>query len=198
MTSVRQVAEKWKKENKSRTSKGEKEKNSTRHLMISKHYKKIGKSIQHAHTHIRGSLNKFPDFFRTIGRLRNCVDAHLGQIVCDTDRDVDWWKCHWADLKSVASSQGILSRTPLKPQHSNSKPNPLANRFMQDAPIAVWNIPYVSVTFFPSLKQNLIAYRSSKVSSRPDCIFEIPQLWQPGFSRVYSNSSGAVDLKLKS
>ena len=40
---------------------------------------------------------------------------------------------------------------------------------------------------FPSLKQNFIAYRSSKVSSRPDCIFEIPKLWQSGFSRVYSN-----------
>ena len=38
--------------------------------------------------------------------------------------------------------------------------------------------------FFPSLKQNFIAYRSSKVS---DCIFEIHQLWQSGFSRVYSN-----------
>ena len=31
------------------------------------------------------------------------------------------------------------------------------------------------------------AYRSSKVSSHPDCIFEIQQLWQSGFSRVYSN-----------
>ena len=38
---------------------------------------------------------------------------------------------------------------------------------------------------FPSLKQNFIAYRSSKVS---DWIFEIHQLWQSGFSRVYSNS----------
>ena len=38
--------------------------------------------------------------------------------------------------------------------------------------------------FFPSLKQNLIEYRSSKVL---DCIFEIHQLWQSGFSRVYSN-----------
>ena len=45
----------------------------------------------------------------------------------------------------------------------------------------------LSVAFFPSLKQNLIAYRSSKESSRPDCIFEIHQLWQSGFSRVYSN-----------
>ena len=41
---------------------------------------------------------------------------------------------------------------------------------------------------FPSLKQNFIAYRSSKVSSRPDCIFEIHQLWQSGFTWVYSNS----------
>ena len=40
---------------------------------------------------------------------------------------------------------------------------------------------------FPSLKQNFIAYCSSNVSSRPDSIFEIHQLWQSGFSRVYSN-----------
>ena len=114
-----------------------------------------------------------------------------------------------------ASSLGISSWTPLKPEHSNlnSNPNPLANqqwctdfpcsshnshhssqtpclpwisygtqktdaRFMQDAPKAVWSIPYVSLAFFPSLKQNFIAYRSSKVSSNPDCIFEIPHLWQ--------------------
>ena len=58
---------------------------------------------------------------------------------------------------------------------------------MQNAPKAVWSIPYVSQAFFPSLKQNFIAYRSSNVSSRPDCIFEIHQLWQSGFSRVYSS-----------
>ena len=57
-------------------------------------------------------------------------------------------------------------------------------RFMQDSPKAVWSIPYVSVAFFPSLKQNFIAYRSFKVS---DCIFKIHQLWQSDFSRVYSN-----------
>ena len=58
---------------------------------------------------------------------------------------------------------------------------------MQDAPKAVWCIPYVSVVFFPSLKRTFIAYRSSNVSSRPDCIFEIHQLWQSAFSRVCSN-----------
>ena len=33
---------------------------------------------------------------------------------------------------------------------------------MQDCPKAVWSIPYVSVAFFPSLKQNIFAYRSLK------------------------------------
>ena len=56
---------------------------------------------------------------------------------------------------------------------------------MQDAPKAAWGFPYISLAFFPSLKHNFIAYRSSKVS---DCIFEIHQLWQSGFSRAYSNS----------
>ena len=59
---------------------------------------------------------------------------------------------------------------------------------MQDGRKEVWSIPYVSMAYFPSLKQNFIVYRSSKVSSRPDCIFEIHQLWQLGFRRVYSNT----------
>ena len=59
---------------------------------------------------------------------------------------------------------------------------------MQGAPKSVWSIAYVSVAaFFPSFKQNFIAYRSSKASPRPDCIFEIHQVWQSSFSRVYSN-----------
>ena len=57
-------------------------------------------------------------------------------------------------------------------------------QFMQDGWKAVWSIPYVSVVFFPSLKHNFIAYRSS---SCPDCIIEIHQLWQSVFSWVYSN-----------
>ena len=68
---------------------------------------------------------------------------------------------------------------------------------MQDAPKAVWSIPYVSVEFFPSLKQNFIAYRSSKVSSRPNFIFEIHQLRQSGFSRVYFNSFCSCSFELE-
>ena len=132
----------------------------------------------------------------------------------------------------LASSDRIFSWTPLKPQHSNPNPNPLANqlwcidfltpltpltiphrflpslnllchsktdaRFMQDSRKAVWNIPYVSVTsFFPSLKENFIAYRFSKLSSRPDCIFEIHRLWQSGFSRVYSNYCCSCSFELE-
>ena len=83
----------------------------------------------------------------------------------------------------LASSLGISSWIPLKPQHSNPNPNPDA-RFMQDGRKAVWSIAYISVAFFTSLKHNFIEYR---YSSRPDCIFEIYQLRQSGFSRGYFN-----------
>ena len=65
---------------------------------------------------------------------------------------------------------------------------------MQDAPKAVWSIPYVSVAFFQSLKQNFIAYRSSKVS---DCIFEIHRLWQT-FVGCIPVAAVTVHLNLKS
>ena len=120
----------------------------------------------------------------------------------------------------LISSDGISSWTPLKPQHSNPNPNPLANQlwcidflttptpliiphrlpaFLESLmPLKSWSSIHArwsslkhSIRFcgiFSKFKQNFIAYRSSKVSSRPECIFEIPQLWQSGFSRVYSNS----------
>ena len=127
----------------------------------------------------------------------------------------------------LASSDEISSWTPLKPQHSNTNPNPNANplanqlwcidfltppkpliipqrlpAFLESLmPLKNWcsiharcsksNLKH-SIRFcgsiFPSLKQNFIAYRSSKVFWCPDCLFEIHQLWQSGFSRVYYNS----------
>ena len=69
---------------------------------------------------------------------------------------------------------------------------------MQDDRKAVWSIPYVSGAFFPSLKQNFIAYRSSKVSSRPDCFFEIHQLWQSDLEGCIPIPAVAVHLNLKS
>ena len=44
-----------------------------------------------------------------------------------------------------------------------------------------------SVRFCGIFSKFKTEYRSSKVSSRPYCIFEIHQLWQSYFSRVYSN-----------
>ena len=67
---------------------------------------------------------------------------------------------------------------------------------MQDGRKAVWSIPYISVAFFPSLKQDFIAYRSSEVS--PDCIFEIHQPWQSGFTGCIPIAAVAVHLNLKS
>ena len=122
----------------------------------------------------------------------------------------------------LASSLGISSWTPLKPQHTNPNPNPLANQLwcidfltpptpliiphrlpaFLESPMPLKNWCSIhsrcsrsslkhSVRFcyiFSKFKHNFIAYCSSKVSWYPDCIFEIHQLWQSGFSRVYSNS----------
>ena len=67
---------------------------------------------------------------------------------------------------------------------------------MQDDRKSVWSIPYVSVAFFPSLKHTFIAYRSSKVSSRPDSILEIYQLWQSGFVGCIPIAAVAIHLNL--
>ena len=97
---------------------------------------------------------------------------------------------YWLSYSSYTSHHP--SQTPCLPWISYATHNA---RFMQDGPKAVWSIPYVSVAFFLSLKQNFTAYRSPKVSSRPDCIFENHQLWQSGFSRVYSNCYCSCSLK---
>ena len=84
----------------------------------------------------------------------------------------------WYAVKQNSNSSHTShhpSQTPCLICHSKTDA-----RFMQDGWKAVWSIPYISVAFFPSLKHNFIAYC-------PDCIFEIDQLWQSGFSRVYSN-----------
>ena len=120
---------------------------------------------------------------------------NYGQVHCPSGNATDpIWRV-------LASSDGISCWTPLKAQHSNPNPNPLANQLwcidlltpptpliipyrlpafleslmqlknwfwlMQDGRKVVWSIPYVSVTFSPSLKHDFIAYRSSKLS---DCI----------------------------
>ena len=114
--------------------------------------------------------------------MRDCLDAHLSQIVCDKDGVVNWCIV----LLEMPRTRFEESRTPLKPQHSNHNPNPLANqlwcidfltpstpliiphrlrafpvslyhsntdaRFMQDGRKAVRSNPYVSVAFFSKFK----------------------------------------------
>ena len=69
---------------------------------------------------------------------------------------------------------------------------------MQDCRKGVWNIAYVSVAFFPSLKQNFIAYLSSKVSSRPDCILKFTSCDNQGLVGCIPIHAVTVHLNLKS
>ena len=110
------------------------------------------------------------------------------------------WKCHWPDLKVLASSDGISSWVPLKPQDSipcwlSIQWGPRACRLCQCyqkkgsskfvgrfalsgllgsgrasiLPLGTLSLGYSNrssfhrMAFFPRLKQNFIAYRSSKV-----------------------------------
>ena len=68
---------------------------------------------------------------------------------------------------------------------------------MQDGRKTVWSIAYVSVAFFRSLKQNVIAYRSSKVSSRPDCILKFISCDNRALVGYISIPAVAVHLNLK-
>ena len=146
---------------------------------------------------ILGAFNKFPDFhIFSSSQIIVCTVPTLTSncaliVSIDTRQSLSMTFFIWP------INSGVLTSL-LLPHLSSSLIDSLPSlnllcylktdaRFMQDAPKAVWSIPYVSVAFFSSLKHNFIAYRLSKVSSHPDCIFEIHQLWQSGFSRVYSN-----------
>ena len=59
---------------------------------------------------------------------------------------------------------------------------------MQVGRKAVWNIPYITVS----------AYRSSKVSSHPDCIFEIHNCDDQALVECIPIPTVAVHLNLKS
>ena len=118
----------------------------------------------------------------------------------------------------LASSQGISSWTPLKPQYSNLNPNPLANQLWCSdflTPPTPLIIPHRSPAFLESLMplknwcsihvrwskiclKHFIRFCGiifSKFKTEFYCIsffltftFDIHQLWQSGFSRVYSSS----------
>ena len=143
----------------------------------------------------------------TIGRLRNCLDTHLVQIVCDKDEVVDWcivlveipltrfeecWSLPTESLAEPSQNHNIVTLTLslwpinsgvltslLLPHLSSSLADslPSLNLLYHSCSIhARWSKSSLkhSIRFcgiFPSLKQDFIAYRSSKVSSRSDCVF---------------------------
>ena len=61
-------------------------------------------------------------------------------------------------------------------------------QFMQDGPKAAWSIPYISVAFFPSLKQNFIAYHSPKVIQFPAGFLDG---WRHIFPEIISSHQGS-------
>ena len=129
---------------------------------------------------------------------------------------LSWWKCHWPYLKSAGLFPRNLFWKPQHSNPNPNRlanqlrcidfltpPTPLIIPYRLPAFLesliqlknwysihARWSKSSLkhSIHFsglFLSLKYNFIAYRSSKVLY---CIFEIHQLWQSCFCRVYSNS----------
>ena len=84
-----------------------------------------------------------------------------------------------------ASSNGISCWTPLKPQHSNPSPNPLANQH--------WCIDFLTPPTPLIIPHWLPAFLESLMSLKNWCSIHARwsksslKLWQPGFSGVYSN-----------
>ena len=126
----------------------------------------------------------------------------------------------------LASSDGISGWTPLKPQHSNPNPNPLANQLWcidfftppntSHHPSQTLCIPWISYAtqklMLDSCKMvqkqseafHTFLWHFSKfktillhIAKVSDCIFEIHQLWQSGCSRVYSSSCCSCFFKLE-
>ena len=116
----------------------------------------------------------------------NATDP-IWRVLASSNGISSWTNQRWCIVFLTPHTLIIPHRTDSLPSLNLLCHSKTGARFRQDARKAVWSIPYVSVAFFPSLKHNFIAYRSSKVSSRPDCIIEIHQLWQSGFRMVYSN-----------
>ena len=69
---------------------------------------------------------------------------------------------------------------------------------MQDDRKAVRSIPYVSAKFFPSLKQNFIAYRSSKCPPVQIAVLKFTSYDNQALVGCIPIATAAVPLNLKS
>ena len=132
----------------------------------------------------------------TIGTVRNCLDAYLGQKVSDMEGVVDWCivpvempltrfdEC-WPNTNHNPLANQLWCIDFLTPRTPLIIPHRLPAFLESLMPHKNWYSIHArclksslkhSIGFcgiFPSLKLSFIAYRSSKLSSRPNCIFEI-------------------------
>ena len=148
-------------------------------------------------------LSWFPSWTNSLWQGWSCGQVHCTYV---NTTDPIW--------RMLASSDGITSWTPLKPQHiipcwlsvqwepsacrscqcykkrdhqkfvgGFALSGPLGSGRASILPLGTLSLglyviavdpAFIAWHFFPSLKQNFIAYHSS------DCIFEIHQLWQSG------------------
>ena len=138
-----------------------------------------------------------------------------------------WWKCHWPYLKTAGLFPSNLLLNSLKnlnivtltlafwPINSGVMSSLLLQHLLSSLTdsLASLNLLCHSKTdarflqseafhtfacYLSKFETEFIAYRSSKVSWRPDCIYEIHELWQSGLVGCIQIAAAAVHLNLKS
>ena len=101
-----------------------------------------------------------------MGRLRNCLDAHLDQIVCEKDGVVDW--CIVLGEMPLTRFEECwplptesLPKHPLRFQHSNPNPNSLANQ--------LWCINFLTPPTPLIIPHRLPAFLKSLIPLKNSC-----------------------------
>ena len=100
--------------------------------------------------------------------MGNCLDVHLGQIVCDKNGVVDWYivlvempLTRFEECWSLPTES--LSWTPLKTQHSDPSPNPLINK--------LWAIDFLTPPIPLIIPHRLPAFLESLIPLKTDARF---------------------------
>ena len=97
------------------------------------------------------------------------------------------WKCHLAITRVLASSYGISSWTPLKPQHSNPNPNRLANQ--------LWCIDFLTPPTPLIIRYRLPAFLESLIPLKNWC--SIHARWSKSSLKHSLRFCGSIFSKFK-
>ena len=121
--------------------------------------------------------------------MTNCVDAHLGQIVCDKDGVMEW--CIVPLEKPLSRFEECwplpmesLLELPLKPQHSNPNPNPLVNQ--------LWSVDFLTpptiliIPRRPPASLNLLCHSKTDARFMQDGWYKSSQKHSIRFCRIFS------------